>query len=55
MKVMQVVLLAALAAPAFASASPADDTREIERVERELCDAIRTGDAAAIKIIKTQL
>jgi ketosteroid isomerase-like protein len=46
---MQVVLLAALVAPAFASASPADDTREIERVERELCDAIRTGDAATIE------
>lgn len=48
MKVTQLVLLAALAAPGFAGASPADDTREIERVERELCDAIRTGDAATI-------
>jgi ketosteroid isomerase-like protein len=44
----RLVLLAALAAPAFASATPADDTRDIERVERELCDAFRTGDAAAI-------
>ena len=49
MKLMQIVLLAALAAPVLAPAAPADDTREIERVERELLDAIRTGDAAAIE------
>ena len=49
MKLTQLVFLAALAAPMLASATPADDTREIERVERELLDAIRTGDAATIE------
>ena len=29
-------------------AAPADDEREIRKVEAALCDAIRTGDAAAI-------
>lgn len=49
MKLTGIALLAALAAPAFASATPANDTREIERVEQALLDAIRTGDAAAIE------
>ena len=29
-------------------AAPADDEREIRKVETALCDALRTGDAAAI-------
>jgi ketosteroid isomerase-like protein len=49
MKWMHGLLLVALASPALASAAPADDTREIERVERELLDAFRTGDAATIE------
>ena len=48
MKLTHGLFIAALAAPVFASAAPADDTREIERVERELCDAFRTNDAATI-------
>lgn len=43
------LLLAALATPVLAPAAPADDTREIERVESLLLDAIRTGDAATIE------
>jgi ketosteroid isomerase-like protein len=31
-----------------AVAAPADDEREIRRVEAALCDALRTGDAATI-------
>jgi ketosteroid isomerase-like protein len=31
-----------------ALAAPADDEREIRKVEAALCDALRTGDAAAI-------
>jgi ketosteroid isomerase-like protein len=54
MKALRFLLLAALAAPAFAAASPADDTRDIERVERELCDAIRTGDAAKIEKLEDE-
>ena len=49
MRCIKIVLLAALAAPTFAAASAADDTREIERVERELLDALRTGDVAKIE------
>jgi ketosteroid isomerase-like protein len=41
------VLFAVFASTGFA-ASPADDEREIRRVEAALCDAIRTGDATAI-------
>ena len=48
------LLLAALAAPAFSAAAPADDTREIERVERELLDAFRTGDAATIEKLEDE-
>ena len=48
MSVRAYLLVVALAAPAFAAATPADDTREIERVERELLDAFRAGDAATI-------
>ena len=47
MKFACCVLAAAFAAQ-LAAAAPADDTREIERVEQALCDAIRSGDAAAI-------
>jgi ketosteroid isomerase-like protein len=54
MKALRFLLLAALAVPAFAAASPADDTRDIERVERELCDAIRTGDAAKIEKLEDE-
>lgn len=49
MKSTALRLLVAIAAPSFASASPADDTREIERVEHALLDAIRTGDVAGIE------
>jgi ketosteroid isomerase-like protein len=48
MNVLRAVIVVALAVPASANASPADDTREIERVERELCDAFKNADAAAI-------
>jgi len=48
MSVRAYLLVVALAAPALATATPADDTREIERVERELLDAFRAGDAATI-------
>ena len=54
MKFMHGLLFAALAAPPFASAAPADDTREIERVERELLDAFRTGDAATIEKLEDE-
>jgi hypothetical protein len=45
---LRLAFLAALAAPSLAPAAPADDTREIERVEKALCDAFRDGDAATI-------
>jgi len=48
------LFVAALAAPLLASAAPADDTREIERVERELLDAFRTGDAATIEKLEDE-
>ena len=48
------LFVAALAAPLLASAAPADDTREIERVERELLDAFRTGDAAMIEKLEDE-
>jgi ketosteroid isomerase-like protein len=54
MKALRFLLLAALAAPVFAAAARPDDTREIERVERELCDAIRTGDAAKIEKLEDE-
>lgn len=43
------LFVVALVAYQLASAAPADDERDIERVERALCEAIRTGDAATIE------
>jgi len=41
-------LIVALLAAGSAVAAPADDEREIRKVEAALCEAIRGGDAAAI-------
>jgi ketosteroid isomerase-like protein len=46
MKVACFLAVAMLAQHAIAA--PADDEREIRKVEAALCDALRTGDAAAI-------
>jgi uncharacterized protein (TIGR02246 family) len=46
MKVACFLAVAMLAQPAIAA--PADDEREVRKVEAALCDALRTGDAAAI-------
>lgn len=46
MKVASLVIVALLAQNAVAA--PADDEREIRKVEAALCDALRSGDAAAI-------
>ena len=40
--------LAAAMLAHHAIAAPADDEREVRKVEAALCDALRTGDAAAI-------
>ena len=42
-----ILALVMFASIAFAT-SPADDEREIRKVEAALCDALRTGDAATI-------
>jgi ketosteroid isomerase-like protein len=47
MKVAGCLIVAMLAAQS-AVAAPADDEREIRKVEAALCDALRSGDAAAI-------
>ena len=54
MKFMHGLLFVALAMAGFAAAAPADDTREIERVERELLDAFRAGDAATIEKLEDE-
>lgn len=54
MKAAASLLVAALAVTKLAVAAPADDTREIERVERALCDAIRAGDAATIEKLEDE-
>jgi ketosteroid isomerase-like protein len=46
MKVAWLLAIAMFAQNALAA--PADDEREIRKVEAALCDALRTGDAAAI-------
>jgi ketosteroid isomerase-like protein len=46
MKAALCLAVAMLAQAAFAA--PADDEREIRKVEAALCDALREGDAAAI-------
>ena len=46
MKVACFLAVAMLAQPAIAA--PADDEREVRKVEAALCDALRTGNAAAI-------
>src|SRR3982750_861441 len=48
MKVLSCWLGVAVLVAQVAVAAPADDKREIRKVEAALCDAIRTGDAAAI-------
>ena len=47
MKLAGCLIIAMLTAQS-AVAAPADDEREIRKVEAALCDALRTGDAAAI-------
>jgi ketosteroid isomerase-like protein len=54
MKPVRCVLAVAFAFSQIAVAAPADDEREIERVERALCDAFRTGDAAAIEKLEDE-
>jgi ketosteroid isomerase-like protein len=48
MRVLSCWLGIAVLVSQVAVAAPADDEREIRKVEAALCDAIRTGDAAAI-------
>src|SRR3954469_11366934 len=48
MKLGLCICCAVFATQAVAAPSAADDEREIERVERALCEAFRTADAAAI-------
>lgn len=54
MKAVCCVLAVAFSFSQAAVAAPADDEREIERVERALCDAFRTGDAAAIEKLEDE-
>ena len=48
MRVSGCWLIVAMLAAHGAVAAPADDEREVRKVEAALCDALRTGDAAAI-------
>lgn len=48
MTLVRCCLAVALLAAGLAVAAPADDEREIRKVEAALCEALRTGDAAAI-------
>ena len=48
MRVSRCWLIVAMLAAHGAVAGPADDEREIRKIEAALCDALRTGDAAAI-------
>ena len=48
MRVSGCRLIVAMLAAHGAVAAPADDERDIRKVEAALCDALRTGDAAAI-------
>jgi len=48
MKSARCLVVIFLLAAQAAVATPADDEREIRTVEAALCDALRTGDAAAI-------
>lgn len=48
MKAASVIFAFAAFASAALAASPADDERDIRHVEAALCDALRTGDTAAI-------
>jgi uncharacterized protein (TIGR02246 family) len=50
MKVACFIAVAVLSQHAFAA--PADDERAIRKVEAALCDALRTGDAAAIATLE---